>query len=54
MIGLLLSQAASGLCPRKDKRVSGVGTLGATKNPAGVNLRGGVGVIGLPTVSGKG
>ena len=48
-------RAASGKRPRKEaKRVSGVGTLGATKNPAGVNLRGGVGVIGLPSVTGKG
>ena len=39
---------------RKGKRQAGVGTLGATKNPAGVNLRGGVGVIGLPAVARKG
>ena len=39
---------------RKGKRVSGVHTLWATKNPAGVNLRGAVGVIGLPAVTGKG
>ena len=29
----------------------GVGTIGATKNPVGVNLRGGVGVIGLLAVA---
>lgn len=34
--------------------MSGVHTLWATKNPAGVNLRGGVGVIGLSTVARKG
>ena len=49
-----MRQAASGVCPRKGKRVSGVGTLWATKNPAGVNLRGAVGVSGLPAVPGKG
>ena len=48
-------QAASGNCPRKEgKRRAGVGTLGAKKNPAGVNLRGLAGVIGLLTVPGKG
>ena len=48
-------QAASGNCPRKEgKRRAGVGTLGATKNPAGVNLRGVVMGFGLLTVSGKG
>lgn len=39
---------------RKGKRQAGVVTLGAKKNPAGLSLRGVVGVIGLPTVSGKG
>jgi hypothetical protein len=34
--------------------VSGVGTLGAKKNPAGLNLRGGVNGFGLLTVAGKG
>jgi hypothetical protein len=31
--------------------VSGVGTLWAKKKPAGVNLRGAAGVIGLSTVA---
>jgi len=45
-IGQLGRQAASG--PRKEgRRVSGVHTLGATKNPAGLNLRGVAGVIGI-------
>ena len=48
---------------RKDKRAgnrkegqagAGVHTLGATKNPAGVNLRGLAGVSGLPTVTSEG
>ena len=34
--------------------MSGVHTLGATKNPAGVNLRGVAGVIGLLTIARKG
>jgi hypothetical protein len=41
--------------PRKEgKRASGVGTLGAKKNPAGLNLRGVVIGFGLLTVPGKG
>ena len=36
------------------RKEAGVHTLGATKNPAGVNLRGAAGVSGLPTVPGKG
>lgn len=39
---------------RKDKRASGGVTLGATKNPAGVILRGAAGVLGLSTVARKG
>ena len=41
--------------PRKEgKRASGVHTLGAKKNPAGVNLRGVVMGLGLLTVARKG
>jgi hypothetical protein len=48
-----MRQAASG--PKEGrKRRAGVGTLGATKNPAGVNLRGRVMGFGLLTVSGEG
>jgi hypothetical protein len=48
-------QAASGKRPRKEgRRVSGVHTLEAKKNPAGLNLRGVVNGLGLLTVPGKG
>ena len=50
-----MRQAASGNCPRKEgRRASGVGTLEATKNPAGLNLRGGVIGFGLLSVPGEG
>ena len=52
LIGRLGRQAAD---PRKEeKRTSGVHTLGAKKNPVGVNLRGVVIGLGLSTVSGEG
>jgi hypothetical protein len=41
---------------RKEGRKAGAGvhTLGAKKNPAGLNLRGGVSGLGLSTVARKG
>ena len=52
MIGRLGRQAAD---PRKEeKRTSGVHTLGAKKNPAGLNLRGVVNGLGLFSVTSKG
>lgn len=53
LIGQIGRQAASG--PRKEESgQAGVGTLGAKKNPAGLNLRGVVNGLGLSTVSGEG
>jgi len=50
-----MRQAASGNCPRKEgRRASGVHTLWAKKNPAGVNLRGVVMDSGLFSVTSKG
>ena len=51
--GLLMRQAASG--PKEGrKRQAGVHTLEATKNPAGLNLRGVVMGSGLFSVTSKG
>lgn len=47
-------QSGQALGRKEGRRASGVHTLGAKKNPVGLNLRGGVIGFGLLSVPGKG